>query len=149
MYQLILCELHCPEIHGKTDDSNANIENHYMVYDTFDPITKLAHSNSATEYCDYEYTSIVDCEQLDDNLVYLDDEIAFLKMIYSNIFIMNHPTIRNYNNIVSRPDYIRAEIGDTILLPTGENVAILKTFWLRIIQRKWKRIFREKNNKRQ
>ncbi len=30
------------------------------------------------------------------------------------------------------------------MLPTQESVAILKTFWLRIIQRKWRKVFNEK-----
>ena len=137
----MLCELHCPEIHGKNEDSDTNIETHYLVYDTFDPITKISHSVEDTDI----YDSIVDCEYLDDNLFSLDDEITFLKNIYSKQNTnISHPTIRNYYNIISKPDYIRAEIGETILLPSQETVAILKTFWLRIIQRKWKRIFKER-----
>jgi len=145
MYQLLLCELHCTEIHGKTKDSNPNIESHYIVYDTFDSITKISHTTDYSENANTDYDSVIDCEQLDNNLLMLDDEIAFLKRIYSNMVTLNHPTIRNYRNIISKPDYIKAEIGETILLPTQEKVAILKTFWLRIFQRKWKRIFREKN----
>ena len=30
-YDLILCELYHPVIHGKTDDSAINIESHYLV----------------------------------------------------------------------------------------------------------------------
>jgi hypothetical protein len=52
-----------------------------------------------------------------------------------------HKTIRNYHNIVSRPDYIRAEIGECFELPTGEQIVIIKTIWIRIIQRKWKTVF--------
>ena len=35
-YDLILCELHHPQIHGKTANSDTNIETHYLVYDRFD-----------------------------------------------------------------------------------------------------------------
>jgi hypothetical protein len=55
-----------------------------------------------------------------------------------------HPTIRNYINIINRQNYIKPEIGQCILLPTQEEIAILKTFWLRIIQRKWKKIYKER-----
>lgn len=149
MYQLLLCELHCPDLHGKTEESYANVENHYIVYDTFDPITKISHSMEAFDADDFDFDSITDCETLDDHLVVLDDEITFLQKIYSKPLAITHPTIRNYKQFIGRPDYIRAEIGEVILLPTQEKVAILKTFWLRIFQRKWKRLFREKNNKRQ
>ena len=30
---LMLCELHYPGRHGKTEDSDPNIETHYLVYD--------------------------------------------------------------------------------------------------------------------
>lgn len=143
MFQLILCELHCPDIHGKTEDSDANIESHYIVYDTFDPITKISHSAEGFDAGEFEFDSITDCETLDDHLLFLDDEIAFLQKVYSAPLAITHPTIRNYKKFIARPDYIRAEIGEVILLTSGEMVAILKTCWLRIFQRKWKRIFRE------
>lgn len=144
MFQLILCELHCPDIHGKTEDSDPNIENHYIVYDTFDPITKISHSLEGFDADDFEFDSITDCETIDEHLVVLYDEMAFLKMIYSKPLTITHPSIRNYKQFIARPDYIKEEIAETILLPSGEMVAILKTCWLRIFQRKWKRIFREK-----
>jgi hypothetical protein len=37
--------------------------------------------------------------------------------------------------------YINPEIGECIILPTGEYIVIKKTIWIRIIQRKWKYIF--------
>jgi hypothetical protein len=57
----------------------------------------------------------------------------------------NHPTIRNFHSIISKPNYIKPEIGVYITLPTKEMIAILKTFWLRIIQRTWKKIYKERN----
>jgi hypothetical protein len=37
---------------------------------------------------------------------------------------------------------LHPEIAECIILTGGETVAILKTFWIRIIQRKWKKVFR-------
>lgn len=148
MHYLMLCELYNPKIHGKTEESDLNIESHYLVYDTFDPITKLSHSNGNTSDAD-EYDSVAIVEHLDDNLVTLDDELTFLKKVYSNLsdnYNIGHPSIRNYDKIIARPDYIRVEIGEYIILPSQETVAILKTFWLRIIQRKWRRLYKEKMN---
>jgi hypothetical protein len=53
-----------------------------------------------------------------------------------------HPIIRNYSNIVSKENYLKPEIAQCIILPTQETIAILKTFWIRIIQRKWKKVFK-------
>jgi hypothetical protein len=60
-----------------------------------------------------------------------------------NPILYTHPTIRNYYNIVSNTNYIKPEIGEYIILPTLEAVAVLKTFWIRIIQRKWKKVFEQ------
>ena len=153
---LMLCELHYPGRHGKTHDSDKNIETHYLVYDRFDP-------NSGISYCDldeyqeydtdYEYGSDSDDEYDNNILIKIDDIIESLKNFYSsnemNIIANrygDHPTIRNYHNIISNPNYIKQEIGQYIILPTQEAIAILKTFWLRIIQRKWKKIFQERKN---
>lgn len=37
----------------------------------------------------------------------------------------------------------RMEIAETYIDGEGRTMAILKTFWLRIVQRTWKRVFRE------
>jgi hypothetical protein len=141
-HYLMLCELHSPAIHGKTSDSDPNIETHYLVYDRFVPITGIS------------YSCLDDTDDSDDeNSSYtINDSIQFLKNHYSNRSrfnngsLKNHPTIRNYHNIISRQNYIKPEIGKYVMLPTQEAVAILKTFWLRIIQRKWKKVFQERKN---
>lgn len=154
-HYLMLCELHYPGVHGKTDDSDPNIETHYLVHDRFDPITGISFCCHLDEYIEYdtdeEYES-------DDDIIEnrgfhtINDDIAFLREHYSNPanfdprYFGRHPTIRNYHNIISNPNYIKAEIGEYIILPTQEAIAILKTFWLRIIQKKWKKVFQERKN---
>jgi hypothetical protein len=156
-YNLLLCELHHPGIHGKTNNSAANIETHFLIHDRFDghgyPIKNMDEDedgeedtedetededeeDGATDYYDYNITSVM----------------AFLKNQYSDPANFNlryfetHPTIRNYRNIINNSNYIKPEIGEYIVLPTQEAVAILKTFWLRILQRKWKNVFKERLN---
>ena len=150
-HYLMLCELHYPAIHGKTKDSDPFIERHYLVYDRFDPRTGISYSclSDYEEYdTDTEYDSDDDANQ--NRVIKLNDSIAFLQKHYLNLGKFdqnkfgNHPTIRNYHNIISSPNYIKPEIGEYIILPTQESVAILKTFWLRIIQRKWKQIFKDR-----
>jgi hypothetical protein len=150
---LIICELHNPIIHGKTDESYHNIENHYLVYDKFDGKTGISLSclENYEEYDTDEEFDSDDDDSDDDNTILLkiDDSIKLLRSNYK-IFVRKinyyekHPSIRNYDKIISRKDYIKKEIGQCIVLPTQETIAILKTFWLRIVQRKWKNIFRER-----
>jgi hypothetical protein len=67
---------------------------------------------------------------------------------------LNHP-IKNYQKIIQSMDYyhyIKPEIIKKVILSFGnECVAIIKTFWLKLIQRTWKKIYsqqREVLNKR-
>jgi hypothetical protein len=156
---LMLCELHYPGRHGKTNTSDPHIETHYLVYDRFDPITGISFTclNNEDDYDTDEEMLNSDNDSDDDKLnklVRITDEMTFLKRHYENqanfnpAYFGKHPTIRNYHNIISNPNYIKPEIGQYIILPTQEAVAILKTFWLRIIQRKWKKVFQERKEKR-
>jgi hypothetical protein len=126
-YEFILCELHHPVIHGKTEESDANIETYYMVTEKF---------------------NINDFDDFDD----INDSINMHRRIYylylcnrHLIFQLNvHPTIRNYIKIVSNKQYIKPEIAECIILSTGETIAILKTFWIRIIQKVWKNVLKKR-----
>jgi hypothetical protein len=147
-YYLMLCEIHYPVIHGKTDDSDPNIETHYLVYDRYDPTSGVSiyHLDEYEDYdTDNEYDSDEDIDEI--GLCKLNNDMNFLKKMYSiQSNFANHPTIRNYHNIISNPNYIKPEIGEYIILPTQETIAILKTFWIRIIQKKWKKVFQERKN---
>jgi hypothetical protein len=147
-WRLMLCELHNPVIHGKTRTSDPNIETHYLVYNTFNPATNISSDYYETDYYDVNRDEYDDYDDKDFTTIY--EDIQFLKDIYANpnnyiiSYSENHPTIRNYHAIVSSANYIKPEIGEYIILPTQEAVAILKTFWLRIIQKKWKKVFQER-----
>uniref|UniRef100_A0A6C0LZI5 Uncharacterized protein n=1 Tax=viral metagenome TaxID=1070528 RepID=A0A6C0LZI5_9ZZZZ len=59
--------------------------------------------------------------------------------------------VRAYWNIVNRPRmYPMLEIVQPVTMePGGECVAVIKTFWLRLLQRKWKRIYAERRQRLQ
>lgn len=161
-HYLMLCELHYPAIHGKDEHSDPNIDNHFLVHDRFEPITGISYQflDDYTDYdTDIEYDSDDDNHNHNNNnnnnqnsIIKIDNTMEFLKKHYSNtanfnsLYLENHPTIRNYRDIISRPNYIKPEIGEYIILPTQEAIAILKTVWLRIIQRKWKKVFAERRH---
>ncbi len=65
---------------------------------------------------------------------------------YAYLGNQSHDIFRNYKQIITRENYIKPEITECIHLNTGHYVAILKTIWLRLIQRKWKNIIKERKN---
>ena len=146
-YHLILCELHHIRRHGKTSSSEPNIDGHYIVYDKYEPFTGLSYNNMQ-EYEEYgtdsEYDTDSDIDEYEDRILTLHNDINIIKSHFREISqsFGPHPIIRNYTNIVSKEDYFKPEIAQWIILPTHETIAILKTFWIRIIQRKWKKVFK-------
>ena len=148
-FYLVLCELHCMEIHGKNEDSDKYIDTHYILCDRFNPQTGIAYSN----FDDYEDEDDIDfiSENAYDNDGYLcrmKDEWAHMRKNYRTLLrIMpniTHPTVRNYRNIISNKYYIKPELAQCITLSTHETIAIIKTIWIKIIQRKWRSICNEK-----
>ena len=124
-YHLSLCELHCSEIHGGSELG------HYLVVGIFDSIEP-------------DTTYDTDDEDNEDDDEETDTDILGVAEWYnSNYAIMSasHAFIRNYSNIIRQNNYVKPEIVDIVVLESGETTAILKTFWIRIFQRKWKQIF--------
>jgi hypothetical protein len=52
-----------------------------------------------------------------------------------------HNTIRNYKTIVQSNHYFSPQIAQCIVLSTQETIAIIKTMWIKIIQRTWKKVY--------
>ena len=137
-FNLVLCEIHYSPFHGKSKLSYKNIEGHYLLIHKFDGISGIALDTDEEENGDDSgsdsgsdnETHISNIQQL-----YADKYASFISRHFP------HKTIRNYFNIIRRPDYIKPEIGECIELNTGEQIVIIKTFWLKIIQRKWKKVF--------
>ena len=150
--RLALCELHYTPIHGKTDESCPTIESHYLLIATFKPTKEniVIHSSSDIEYSDSQSSDSddVDFDELQNEIYHLQSMMQMYRKQYDMItrtpLITNQPhkIIRNYKAIIAKKDYIRPEIVQCIVLLTQETVIVKKTFWLRLIQRTWKKIFR-------
>ena len=125
-FNLVLCEILNTHLHGNDD----NIDGHYLIINKFDASTGSAiysGSDNDSESDDDDYS------------VYSDDSDSSLSL-FTNIHndyyhqqvpnTVKHSTIRNYRNIIARPDYIRPEIAECIVLPSQHTVAIIKTIRL-------------------
>ena len=139
-YELAICELVHPRLHGANAiganaiganaiganaiGANAiDINNHFLIYATF----------AADEFYDNSYK---------------EDEtfVRRRRQKESRVLQLNetHPTLRKYNQ-----HYIRLEIFHYIHVNANGSeyhVGILKTFWLRIVQRRWKKVFKARKD---
>ena len=126
-YDLAFCEIFNSKIHGKNSSSSKNIDSHYLIFRTL-------HND--------EFYTITQFIPISDFICTIrNDYITNITNNYS------HPVIRNYNEILIKKHYISLEIIECVELEGREQVAIYKTFWLRIIQRKWKRYCESKKKR--
>ena len=120
-YNIILCELYNTELHGETNDEL--LKTSYLVYCRFKKL---------------------DMDYIED---YVDDFNAYyLSLINNNSqCVTGHSVFRNYKNIILKQPYIKTEIAQCVYLENQECIAILKTFWIKLIQRRWKNILQKRN----
>jgi len=117
-YKLAFCEFFNSDIHGKNETSSRNIDSHFLILRTLNINTfyDLQHYNFITRF------------------------IGNIRRQYVRyIRTTSNQVIRNYKNAVIKKNYVSLEIIEHVELEGGEHVAIYKTFWLRIIQRMWKK----------
>lgn len=139
---IILCELYNENIHGKCEDIGEIINTHYFVIEKIKNI--FENEDSEDDVSRYSFGSMDD-EDIENSNYSLN--VKDLINVHMNKYellrrheqLMVHPTIRNYKKIVTRKNYIKPEIAKCYVIK-GVYVAILKTFWLKIIQRKWRKI---------
>lgn len=122
---LILCEIFNPCMHGFTTESDRNVLGHFLVIGRYS-MESMIQEDSSIFSMKYVINSI---------------HSNIRNLLIENPRFAKHPWIRNYKEIVLRDDYIRPEIAECIMLKGDEKVAILKTFWIRIVQRAWKKLF--------
>ena len=134
-YNLGLVQIINPCIHGTCYNINNWLNTHYLTYE----------SNINVE--DF-YSDI-----LSDDINILNNQLNINMNRYelNNNKELDHPCIRNYKKIVSKLNFTNLEIIETKVVnyPQDESneliyVSILKTFWLKILQRKWKKYYKKK-----
>lgn len=122
-YNIAFCVFFNSYIHGKDENSSPNIDLHYLI---------LHSVHIDTFYNSQEFTLFMNMIDISRNYYY--------RFFQQKPKSTEHPIIRNYKNTVMKKNYISLEIIEHVELECGgEHVAIYKTFWLRIFQRKWKK----------
>jgi hypothetical protein len=132
MYQLGLCELHCWKLHG--GDKNLG---HYLLISTFPDFNSGDSDASSDTSSDASSDTSSDGDTTSENIL----EVAQYHNEYYNVSNATHAFIRNYANMIKSSNYIKPEIIRVVILETGESVAIIKTVWIRIFQRRWRSRF--------
>jgi hypothetical protein len=117
-YQIAICEMFHPALHGQDENSSPQVDTHFLVYTTIDlpdfyNNSYLFEENSLRRY------------------------IRAIQILHGGL---EHPAIRNYQQVSNK--HMRLEIIQTDVLERQEEVAYLKTFWIRIVQRRWKKVYK-------
>jgi hypothetical protein len=122
--QLAVCEIFNPAIHGQTNESSPDITSHFLVHTTVEP----------EEFYDLSFTDLI--------RMLRDGYHAYLSVWGDRA--PYHPIVRNYDAIVRGDAYIKLDIVVLDELIGQECVGYLKTHWIRLVQRCWKRVFKER-----
>lgn len=106
------------------------------------------------DYITYEHQEIslskynlVLCELYDRNIHgNIDGEINYHYLTFTRFKIIDNNFINNnfVHLMSSFPNRINLEISQCLYLPSQHCVSILKTYWLKLIQRTWKKICRNR-----
>jgi hypothetical protein len=152
--KIVLCEIYHYAIHGHPEKINKEVSGHWLVIDHYDNIFPSEVTGS-TEGYNSDDSSWYN-ESFEDNSSIIDamhtHKAKYVSYLNSHQFERRkHWYIRNYLKIVSRENYIQPHIAEIVHLNNNNDdlyysVAIIKTIWLRIVQKKWKRIFKERQN---
>ena len=159
-YYIGICELYHELLHGFDENSSPQIKGHYLLMEKFGNLHKYIVNNVYNFRYDGDDGELENSDNSNSSIVDSDDEVEndnpklidlyrykYSILLKSPTFMNScHSVIRNYHNIVKSFYYIQPHIVECVYLPSpgGECVAILKTFWLKIIQRTWKRVYKER-----
>ena len=111
------------------------------VCELYNPVLHGACDPPVSDY--FFYVSEVDLSDFYDNGIF-----SFISDYPGANSYTGH--VRSYWNIVrsNTKMYPMLEIVQPVTMePGGECVVVLKTFWIRIVQRRWKRIFAERRQR--
>ena len=136
------------------NDSDYDEENEYIFYEPEEEsltrynisicelYNKYIHGNANTEVL-YHYLVHSRYKKLDMEII--GDICNHINTKYQYLDNQGHNIFRNYREIITNQNYVKPEITECIYLDTEHCIAIIKTFWIKIIQRTWKNILKREN----
>lgn len=149
--QIVLCELYHDFLHG--DETMCG---QYLVIETFTDLfekeEELDSESDSDSESNSDSNSDSDSKESELESKYLLELCTELhREKYIDLFenprftAYKHKSIRNYHDIVRHPLYIQPQIAHCFYLHgRNETICILKTFWLRLVQRRWKHVFQRR-----
>jgi hypothetical protein len=133
--ELIACELYNKNIHGYTELSDPIIKSSFIVlYRENDNESIDDNYYESDEEENVASTNATTISKISSIQQYCHDYYRHFRQLSNKCH--THDTVKNYFNIIKNKNYIKPELAICLTLKGGETVAILKTFWLRIFQRK-------------
>jgi hypothetical protein len=143
---LVVCEIYNKFIHGYDMNSYDAVKGHYLCMHVSRNKSIFDERDTESDLDDDEYER----EQYYENGECHISDIVDLHSAYYINYIRNptrtHDIIRNYRQIISKNNYIQPHLAEVLYLPGGECVAIIKTLWLKIIQRVWRRFYNQRKD---
>jgi len=122
MIEIAFIEPYLKKLHGNND----NLKNKFLILYTISK-NEFFNKDEYEEFCDF-----------------VDDNTTTIELRFGDDENILHDNIRNfwevYNKIAKQPQIVKC-----VELENGEQTAIVKTFWLKIFQRRCKKIFKERN----
>ena len=136
---LLIPEIYNKYFHGKTLDSDPNIDGQFLVLQTF--YINPNNNNNNNNNIIIEFFN------------YVNNLCKFYKKYYEKklyeIHLPPHTVLRNYHIIIKHPSYLNLQIGQVYYLKGDECVCVIKTIWLKVVQRAWKKIYKIRNEIKQ
>ena len=133
LFHIVICELCHPLIQGYVDHfSSSNISEHFMTLDRVEPSELFDDINN------------IPLGDIDNLFITLKLRKRLFRRFIEHPCFRDHPSIRNYGKISNEITFSPQIAHCVELQPGEESVSILKTHWLRLIQRSWKRVFQQR-----
>jgi len=136
-FKLGFVELYWPKIHGTLEKKDEFIHYHYIVTELFS--TRGSHSLKDSFYNKRQIEAIP--------LFYTNNYKKYTEMQNNNWPVVSkYPNsyISNFECIVSENNYFQYHIVKPYLLDSYHSIAVIKTYFIRIIQRVWKKFYNKR-----
>ena len=133
-FKLAMVELYNPYRHGfHANITHQHIYGHYIINWSIDNINDF-YNELDEIHCDLQYSN--DCA------------VEFLEQVKYETHVNNisHPTLRNFENIALNSNQFELQLIEPMNILVGNSIhdkystAIIKTHWIRVIQRRWREI---------